>query len=412
MEKRLKTVNGPENQKLWDRADKVIPSRMIYFSRSARMAGIENQPGFIEKAEGCHVTDVDGNTYIDFICANGPNLLGYRHPEVEAAVQEQASKMDGASYFPPALVELAEVLVEKDPRMGWAIPAKNGSDVVELGLRVARASTGREKVIQFEHAYHGFAPELVPRGKGVPQTTRQGIINTAWNDIDGLKKAFSQNRDHIAAILMNPIDQSGAVDTVDASPQFCDAIKTVCEENDTLLILDDVRAGFRLHPQGSHNVLGLEPDLRCIGKALGNGYPISSLLGTEQFRDAASSLMFTASFIFGAQSLTAAIKVLEIYERDQVFNSLMKSGKRLRLGLLDAAKATGHAIRYTGPVTMPTLLFEGDDKKLTKGRQFSREAAKRGVLFHPVLNWFICLSHDESIIDEAIVVAEEAFRVI
>ena len=412
MEKLIKTINGPKNQELWERADNVIPSRMIYFSRSARMAGIENQPGFIEKAEGCQVTDVDGNTYIDFICANGPNLLGYRHPEIEEAVRDQATKMDGASYFPPVLVELAEALVEKDPKMVWAIPAKNGSDVVELSLRVARASTGREKIIQFEHAYHGFAPELVPGGKGVPQSTRRDIINTAWNDVKGLHEAFTQNRDDIAAIIMNPIDQSAAVDTVEASTQFCDAIKALCEEYNTLLILDDVRAGFRMHPGGSHIPLNLAPDLRCIGKALGNGYPISALLGAEYLREAASSLMFTASFIFGAQALKAAVTVLKIYERDQVFNSLLDSGERLRKGIVEAADSTGHAIRYTGPATMPTLLFEGDDRRVTKGKRFSKEAAKRGVLFHPKLNWFICLAHDTSIIDEAIDVAKQAFRAI
>ena len=412
MRNRLESVNGPKNQELWKRADHVIPGGNIYLTRSARLAGADVQPGFIEKAEGCRVTDVDGHSYIDFACANGPNLLGYRHPEVEAAVVEQAAVMDGASYFPPALVELAEALVKRNPAMDWAIPAKNGSDVVELGLRVARAATGREKIVRFVGAYHGFAPELVPGGRGVARSTRKEVVKTGWNDVEGLKDAFLHNKDDIAAIVMNPLDQSGGIDTTKASPRFCQAIGTLCRENKTVLVFDDVRAGFRMHPMGSHIPLGLEPDLVCIGKALGNGYPVSVLLGTHDLRDAAGLLMFTASFIFGAQALRAAITVLKIYERDGVFDSLVRSGERLRKGILQAAAKTGHPVRYTGPVTMPTLLFDGDDNALSKGKRFSQEAAKRGVLFHPVLNWFVCLAHDSAAIDEAVRVAEEALDAI
>ena len=116
------SVDGPRARALWSRADRALPGGGIYLTRSARFAGEDVQPGFIASAEGCRVTDVDGRRYVDFLCANGPNLLGYRHPEVEAAVREQAARVDSASYFPPALVDLAEKLVARTPPMAWAVP--------------------------------------------------------------------------------------------------------------------------------------------------------------------------------------------------------------------------------------------------------------------------------------------------
>jgi glutamate-1-semialdehyde 2,1-aminomutase len=275
---------------------------------------------------------------------------------------------------------------------------------------VARAATERDRILLFDHAYHGFDPELVPEGRGVPDAVRKDTIRVPWNDVEALSEAFKRHANNLAAVVMNPLDQSPGRDTVEAAPDFCDSIQKYCREQGTLLVFDDVRAGFRMHPEGSHIPLGLEPDLRCIGKGLGNGYPVSALLGTETLKRAASSLAFTASFIFGAVAFSAAIKVLEIYRRDAVFDRLVRSGERLRDGLLDAAEAAGHAVRYTGPATMPTMLFDGDDMRLKTGKTFALEAARRGVLFHPRLNWFMCAAHDEATIDEALEAAEGAFK--
>jgi glutamate-1-semialdehyde 2,1-aminomutase len=175
------------------------------------------------------------------------------------------------------------------------------------------------------------------------------------------------------------------------------------------LVFDDIRAGFRMHASGSHVALGVQPDLICLGKALGNGYAVSALLGTEELRAAARSIMFTASFAFDAIALRAAVATLEVYGRDDAFARIHRAGERLRDGLMSAAKNTSHRIRYTGPPTMPTLLFE-DDPNLDRGRRFSLEAATRGALFHPNLNWFLNASHDDAAVNEAVSIAEEAFR--
>ena len=407
MNKAPAPIDGPIGQSLWKQADRVLPGGGIYLTRSARFAGNGVQLGFIAQAEGCRVVDSDGRVYIDFLCANGPNILGYRHPEVEAVAQKQWTQADAASYLPPALVELATKLLDAFPEMGWAVPAKNGSDVIALAIRVARAATGRDKIAVFRMAYHGFIPELVPLGTGVPPKARADVVSVPYNDITALVAAFNNNQ--FAAVVLNPLDQNPGMDTTDPTPEFCSTIKSLCAEHGTMLIFDDVRSGFRLNPKGSHIPLNLYPDLICLGKALGNGYAISALLGKEELRSAAQSLMFTASHAFGAVALAAATMVLEIYYRDNIFDALWKAGTKLRNGLLEAADQAGHRIKYTGPPTSPTLLFDGDDPQLTTGKRFSLEAARRGVIFHPSLNWFICAAHDDKSIDEALAAARKAF---
>jgi glutamate-1-semialdehyde 2,1-aminomutase len=387
----------------------VLPGGGIYLTRSARFAGPGVQPGFVAEASGCRVTDVDGRRYVDFLCANGPILLGYRHPEVEEAARRQAGRADAASYFPPALVELAEALVARFRGFAWAVPAKNGSDVVGLAARVARAATGRDVLLRFEHAYHGFDPEWVPGAGGVPAAHRACVRTVPWNDAQALQDAAEAVGGDLAGIVMNPLDQSPAQDTRAPSAELLRAVTEVRARHGALLVVDDVRHGFRIHPAGSHVALGLEPDLLCLGKGLGNGYAVSALLGTEALRTATRSLAFTASHVFGAVALRAALTTLAVYDREHAFAAIERAGLRLREGLEAAAKAAGHRIRITGPPAMPTLLFD-DDPELARGRRFSQEAARRGALFHPNLNGFLGAAHDDAAIDEAVAAAADAFR--
>ncbi|MDJ0785731.1 MAG: aminotransferase class III-fold pyridoxal phosphate-dependent enzyme [Myxococcota bacterium] len=401
-------VDGPAGQELWRRADAVLPGGAVYLSRSARFAGDDVQPGFIAEASGCRVTDVDGRRYIDFLCANGPILLGYRHPEVEEAVRRQAERADSASFFPPALVDLADLLVEKTPGMAWAVPAKNGSDVIGLAGRVARVATGRETLVVFDRAYHGFDPEFALSPAGVPAASVSKLVRVPWNDLDAFDRAMSSCQDDLAGFVLNPLDQFPLRDTAPPSPGLLDAISAMRERTGAVLVIDDVRAGLRLAEGPSHRALGIEPDLVCLGKSLGNGHPVSALLGTEALRAAARQINFTATYFFTAAALRGAERTLQVYHRDGAFHALWRAGERLREGLLAAAAKSGHRIRYTGPPSMPTLLFE-DDAKLERGRRFSREAALRGAIFHPTLNWFLSAAHDDAAIDEAIGIAEAAF---
>ncbi len=402
-------IDGPEGTALWERADRVLPGGGIYLTRSADLAGRGVVPGFIAAAEGCRVVDADGRSYLDYLAANGPNLLGYRHPEVEAAADAQRATLTTASMFPPSLVEVVERLVERFPPMSWGVVSKNGSEVVSLGVRVARHHTQRRRVIAFTSAYHGNDPEFAgaPPPGPLTESTDQ-FDRLPWNDPQALIDHANRSGNDIAAVLLNPLDQNPGHDTVTASSDFVEAIEHVRDRHGILLVLDDVRHGFRLHPDGSHHLLGTTPDLLAMGKALGNGHAISALLGSDEVRRAARKILYTSTYMFEAPPMHAAMATLTIYDRDHAFAHMSRMGERLRAGIVGAAATAGHHISYSGPTTMPTLLFVGDDDDRTIGRRFSREAAERGALLHPLLNWNLSAAHTEVDIDETIQIVAEA----
>lgn len=403
-------VDGEIGRALWDRADTVLPGGGIYRSRSADMAGRGVLPGFIAAAQGCRVSDVDGRSYIDYLGANGPNILGYRHPEVEAAVRLQMETLTSASLFPPTLVEVVERLVARFDGMAWGVVSKNGSEVVSLGARVARQHTQRRGLIAFQRAYHGNDPELAasPPPGPLSQSTSE-VKRLPWNDPQALTDYADAHGNDIAAIVLNPIDQTPMMDTAFADPDFLAAVKQVRERHGVQLVLDDVRHGFRLHPMGSHNILGLEPDLLAIGKALGNGHSISALVGQDHLRAAARKILYTSTYMFEAPPMQAAMTMMDVYDRDAVFDHMTAMGARLRDGLLSAARQTGHAVRYSGPVTMPTLLFKNDPDG-SKQRSFAHEAAKNGAILHPLLNWNLSGAHSAADIDETIGIITRSFE--
>jgi glutamate-1-semialdehyde 2,1-aminomutase len=405
-------VNGPEARALWSRADRVLPGGGIYLSRSARFGGEGVMPGFIAEANGCRVKDVDGREYIDFTCANGPNLLGYGHSGVQAAYLAQAQKPASTSFFSPLMVELAEALVDLHPALDWSVLAKTGSEVVTLAGRVARKATGRRLIVAFTQAYHGSDAELSPwPPPGVPPTRLDDMVRIPWNDVSALRELGHERGGEIAAVLLNSLDQNSFQATEFATAEFIAAIGEIRRRCGAVVILDDVRQGFRMHPRGTHCALGLEPDLLCLGKGLGNGHSVSALLGGDDLREGARGIMFTSSLHFEQPPMRAALATLDAYEKENAFDAMLRAGLRLRDGFQAAAKETGHGIHYSGPPTMPTLLFENDSDH-RRIIAFSREAARRGALFHPALNWFLCAAHDDDSIDEALEIAKASMKAI
>ena len=405
-------IDGPESRSLWSRADRVLPGGGIYLSRSARFAGEGVFPGFIQDADGCRVKDADGRVYLDFICANGPNLLGYGHSGVQRAFLSQATRPASTNFFSPAMVELAEALVDRHDGLDWAVLGKTGSEIVTLACRVARKATGRSLIVAFNQAYHGSDAELSPwPPPGVPASRLDDVVRVPWNDAAALEQLALARGGEIAGILLNALDQNSFQPTRFAAPDFIAAIEGVRRRNSAALILDDIRQGFRLHPGGSHRALGVEPDLMCLGKGLGNGHSVSALLGSDALRDGARGIMFTSSLHFEQPPMRAAMATLDAYESEGAFDAMTRAGLRLAAGFEEAARETGHAIDYSGPPTMPTLLFENDPDH---GRvaAFAREAARRGALFHPALNGFLCAAHDDEAIDQAVEIAREAMAAI
>ena len=402
-------VDGPMGQALWRRADKVMPSYAMFLTRSARYAGFNVLPGFITDVEGCRATDVDGRRYIDFTCSAGPNLLGYRHPEVEAAARAQAASGDLMPFFSPAMIDFCERLLAWTDDFAWAVPLKRGSDATELAMRVARAATGHPHIVMLAHAYHGSNKEQSVLYEGVPSDGLAHVSRLPWNDAAALDDFRAANGEPVAAILMSPLDQpDGTQPTHAASAEFIAAVHRFRKRTGAAVVLDDVRAGFRLHPQGSHKAIGLVPDMLCLGKALGNGHAVAALMGTEPFRPGAERILYTSSYLFSAVCCAAGITTLDVYRRDDAFERMLRAGERLIAGIRAAAAKHGQKISLSGPTTHPTMLYE-DDPDSIRMERFCHEAARRGVLIHPRIWMFMSAAHDDASIEESLQIIEQSF---
>jgi glutamate-1-semialdehyde 2,1-aminomutase len=400
-----------QSYEMFERAEKVIPGG-IFGTRSPRFSVFGDFPAFIQSARGSRITDVDGNEYIDFMCGFGPIVLGYNHPGVQQAVREQEER-GGEFTFPGDItLELAETLIARWDWGGWVMFGKNGSDVTTLATRVARAHTGRLKLLVADGAYHGFDAWSVPGGGGVPPAHRSELDTFTWNDAASVHAAFDRNAGDVAGVMLCPIRHDAMHDMELPAPEFLAAVQERVDAAEALLIIDDIRCGFRLHPSGaSHVRFGLRPDLVCFGKAIGNGQPLSLLVGTEALRETAKSLYYTGTHFYATTPMAAALAVLRSYDAEGAYEAMQSAGGALRDGIVAAAKRAGVGIRYTGPVAMPNLLFD-DDPRLKRGRAFSGMAARHGVIFHPRHNWFVSSAHTPDDVAQGVAVAEECFRAV
>lgn len=396
-------IDGPVGRDLWQRADRVLPGNEMYLSRSADIAGRGVIPGFIAQAKGCHVTDVDGRTYIDYLAANGPNLLGYQHPEVEDAVNAQAAVLTSASMFPPALVELAEKLLDRFDAMNFAVITKTGSDAVSLAERIAREHRQKIPLVVFHHSYHGCDPELnLVEEPGIQLDLTRQTTRLPWNDPQALADHVAAHGNDIAAIILSPMYQYPHEPVVFLGAEFLGVIEDARQRYGIQLVQDDIRWCFRLHPRSSYEFLGITPDLIAMGKALGNGHAVSAVLGANtDLKAAAGRIMYTSTYMFEAPPMHAAMATMKVYDRDNAFDQLTAMGTRLKDGFIKAAAQADVSLSYEGPVSMPSIIFD-DDPVGDVARRFCREAAERGALLHPFLNWCLSSAHTESDIDETL----------
>ena len=379
------------------RAAAVIPGGMFGHMSVGRLP--DAYPQFYERSEGTHVWDVDGNEYVDFMCSFGPMILGYGHPGVDAAAAAQAARGDTQPGPAPCMVELAELLVERVAHADWVIFAKNGTDATTISLMVARAETGRNKVLASAGAYHGAAPWATLRMDGVAPEERANMHYYAYNDIASVERAIDEaGAGDVAAIITSPFKHDAGFDQEDVDPAFARRLRDLCDELGAALVMDEVRSGFRLNHGGSWEPIGVEPDLSGWSKAIANGYPLAAVLGRGRFADAATRIFVTGSFWFQAVPMAAAIATINALRDEDAVAVMERVGTRLREGLDRLADEAGIPISQTGPVQMPNLSFPGD-VEFAKARAFSATMLERGVIVHPRHNWFMSGAHDDSDVD-------------
>lgn len=366
-------------------------------------------PFYASRAKGSRFWDVDGNEFIDYMCAYGPVILGYHHDKVDEAARKQYDAANCVTGPAPVMVELAENLVDTIPIADWAFFAKNGGDVTSYALMVARAATGRKKIITVKGAYHGVAPwAQEPGHHGVIDDDHKNYLRVSWNDYEGFERVVNENAEEIAGFISTPYHHPIFADNELPRDDYWHKIERLCKNKGIVLIVDDVRCGFRLDMQGSNEYFDFKPDLICFSKALGNGYPISALVGTESLKNVVSKVFYTGSFWFSAAPMAAAIATLKELKRIDGPNIVLETGKKLLDGLIRIAKIHGYNLKVSGHPSMPYLRITNDESLMIH-QDWCGECTKRGAYFTSHHNWFISTALTDEDIQRTWDIADDAF---
>lgn len=395
------------DQSLRVRAERVIPGGMYgHLNAQSLPAGY---PQFFERAQGCRVWDVNGQEYIDFMCSWGPIIAGHKHPVIDEAARKQAELGDCMNGPTARLVELSERLVGLLPHADWAMFQKNGTDATTCAVTIARAATGKRKVLVAKGAYHGAAPWCTPSVVGVTAEDRTHLIYFDYNDIDSLENAAALAGDDLAAILASAFRHDLGIPQELPSQAFAQKARALCDAQGAALIVDEVRAGMRLSLSGSWESLGIRPDLSAWSKAIANGYALAAVTGNNNFREPATRIFTTGSFWMGGVAMAASLATLDVLENSQAVAHFERIGSQLRNGLQRQSEKHGVPVSQTGPSQLPLVLFE-DDADRKKGALFTSAAAKNGLYLHHRHNMFISLAHTEKDVDLALQITDYAFK--
>lgn len=369
-------------------------------------------PFYAQKAEGSYFWDLDGNKYIDYMCAYGPNVLGYNNKVVDEAAQKQM-KQGNCMALPGAVqVELAEKLCNTIEIADWAFFMKNGGDATSFSVMIARAATGRDKIIRVEGGYHGVAPWT--QGKGSPGVADQEVSNNLivpWNDLAALRKTVEAHKGEIAGFISTPYDHRAFEDNQLPADGYWEGVRKICDDNGIVLIIDDVRCGFRLSMKGSAEYFGFKPDLACYCKALANGYNISAVVGIDSLKSSAANVFYTGSYWSSSVPMAAAVACIDELHRLDAPKLMIQKGEKLTNGLVKAAHSHKIDMRISG---VPSMFYMriANDNSLMMQQEFCAECAKRGVFFVSHHNHFINCSLSDDDIEKTLEIADEAFSIV
>ena len=321
------------------RACRVIPSGIYGHQGPAEgcYTPIEAWPMFSSRAKGSYFWDLDGNRMIDYMCGYGPNILGYHDPDVDEAARKQREIADCVTVPTTKMIDFAELLVDTVACADWAFFAKNGNDVTTLAVMAARAHTHRKKIVFFKGYYHGVSPWTQKLDyAGVIEEDVINNIYVEWNDFEALEEVFHQNKGEIAAVIGQPYMHGNFRDNELPAEGSWQKVRKLCTDNETVLIVDDVRAGWRIDLKGSDHYFGFEADLICFCKALANGYNVSALCGKDFMKNAVSGMTYTGSYWMSAVPFAAGIACIEKMKKLDLPTILNEKGKKLGDGMIAA----------------------------------------------------------------------------
>ncbi len=417
---------------LFAKAKNILPGGVDSPVRAFRAVG--GQPLFIERGEGPYLYDVDGNRFIDYVLSWGPLILGHAHPDVVAALQEALVK--GTSYGAPSPleIELAEQVRALMPHIEMLRFVNSGTEATMSALRLARAYTGRHKIIKFEGCYHGHADLLLvqagsgvatlglPDSPGVPPSTVQDTLVARYNDLESVQALFAQYPEDIAALIVEPV--AGNMGVIPPADGFLAGLRRLTREYGALLIFDEVMTGFRVHPGGAQTLYGVTPDLTTLGKVIGGGLPVGAYGGGREIMEmvAPAGPVYQAGTLSGNPlAMTAGIVTLRALQAPEVWETLERRATALTQGIGHAAQEAGVPIQQTRVGTMFATFFtetpvrDWDTVKACDtarfGRFFSAMLAE-GVYLAPSQfeAGFLSTTHDDQVIARTLEAARTAFR--
>ena len=388
------------------RAMTAVPSQTQTFSKGWTQFPRGVSPVFAVRAEGGYLWDVDGNHFIDWPMALGPLLLGHNHPEVNAAVKAQLDNGVAFSLPTQGELQLAERLIAWFPYAERVRFGKNGSDATSGAVRAARAFTGREIVLCC--GYHGWQDWFVgttTRDAGVPEAVKELTHPFPYNDAEALSQALEAHRGRVAAIIMEPMGLERP------AAGYLEEVRRLATTHGAVLIFDECWTGFRIHRQGAFGAFGVAPDLACFGKALGNGVPISVVLGRAEVMEVFDEIFF--SFTFGGDMLgiAAAGAVLDVLQAEPVLEDVEALGRTLMDGI-EASIASHGLDQHVGLAGYPArhfFTFQGDGAEgLLLKSLLQQEALAGGIL---AAGWHApCWAHTATDVEATLAVYDGVFR--
>ncbi|PWA76889.1 glutamate-1-semialdehyde 2,1-aminomutase protein [Artemisia annua] len=432
VDEKKKTFTLKKSEEAFNAAKGLMPGGVNSPVRAFKSVG--GQPIVIDSVKGSRMWDIDGNEYIDYVGSWGPAIIGHADDEVLAALAETMKK--GTSFGAPCLLEnvLAEMVISAVPSIEMVRFVNSGTEACMGVLRLARAFTGKTKLIKFEGCYHGHADAYLvkagsgvatlglPDSPGVPAAATSNTLTAPYNDIAAVEELFKTHKGEIAAVILEPV--VGNSGFITPTPEFLNFIRKVTKENDTLLIFDEVMTGFRLAYGGAQEYYGITPDLTTLGKIIGGGLPVGAYGGRREIMEmvAPAGPMYQAGTLSGNPlAMTAGIHTLKRLQEPGSYEYLDKITSQLINGILDAGKKAGHAIcggYISGMFGFfftdgPVYNFEDAKKSDTaKFAKFYRGMLEEGVYLAPSQfeAGFTGLKHTPEDIQRTIDAAERVFK--
>jgi len=381
-----------QSQRLLERAQRVIPLGSQTFSKSHIQFPPGAAPHFVCYGDGGKVYDVDGNEYVDLVSALLPNVLGYRDPDVDLAVRRQLARGISFSLATALEVELAERLVKHIPCAEMVRFGKNGTDATSAAVRLARAATRRDRLMLL--GYHGWQDWYIgatSRNLGVPRAVSELSHMVAYGDLDAVAAMFAKYPAEFAAVILEPMN------TTEPPPGYLQELKALVRKNGAVLIFDEIVTGFRWSIGGAQALYDVTPDLACFGKAMGNGMPISAVVGRADLMRLMNDIFYSGTFAGEALSLAAAIATIDKIERQNVTDHLWKAGGTLMREARNRIAAAGLSgvLSLNGAAPWAILAFHDHPRASKEAIKtlFLREMIAAGVLINASHN--ICFAHTD-----------------